>query len=414
MLSQTPEAFFERKRIDPQVFKNISLTVQSPLTDHSACAFEHFYSKPYLNHDKTGSIARFYHGIAHANRVASYISVFANLYKKHGSKDASAVTDDDLKLIQIAALFHDSCRENDDKDLWDNDSGILLYLYLKAIGVDENKAILLAEAIANKDVEYDKDHPDQKQYALKVDASGKMSWEETNAAPKNIYQRLIHDADCIDIIRARDHFDATYLDFYKEVAKNNSIALDEMAQLITEVRSVIERQGDSKQINHPDIKEKYECAKGLARSIATWQHNDQYKILSTLYNNGGLLPESTLKSLRLIDDTPYDPSKGLEINNLRRAMREGKLFSRGLVVVSGVSAKKVTLNDGTRLEESLASIDIRKAKRRLGVPTSSSKNDKENKNGNLHRSISMLSHGSATFPDVGLLILAKPEHNQRQ
>jgi hypothetical protein len=141
----TQEAFFHRKKIDRTVFHHIKLSAQVSIAHHSKFAFQHFYSTPYLNATKTtGTIARYHHGIAHANRVASYIPVFANLYKKYYSEanvrlraGILQLTNDDLKLVQIAGLFHDACRENDGTDYWDKDSAILLYLYLNAIGINK-------------------------------------------------------------------------------------------------------------------------------------------------------------------------------------------------------------------------------------------------------------------------------------
>lgn len=400
------EAFLNKKNIDLHVLQHIELTFQTSIAEHSKFAFEQFYSKPYLKApERTDDIARYHHGIAHANRVAAYIPVFANLYRKHNDAAALLLTDDDIKLTQLAGLFHDACRENDGEDLWDADSGLLLYLYLKAIGVDENKSKLLAEAIANKDTSSHKSYQE-----LIIHANGNLSWEKVNARPRNIYQQLLHDADCIDIIRARNHFDATYLNFYKKIAKKNSIANAEMAQLITEVRSIIELQGDSKQVSKPAIKAKYEHEAGFQQSLELF-NLEHYSIVKSLYNAGKILSKEALENLCLVDTEPYDSNKGLDEINMYRAMREGKLFARGAIIVSGVSSKKITHNDGSTEEEPLGAIDIRKADRRLGVPTTSSKPNKNGskpnieKNGNPNRSVTMLGYGASAFSDAGFLIV---------
>src|SRR5262249_16303976 len=160
-------------------------------------------------------------------------------------KDALKLTEREIKLLQIAALFHDAAREDEQEDRWDHESGLLLYYYLtRLLKVDKSEAKLFAEAIANKDV-----HPEFFVLEENPDNLNEVSWKKlTPTSQKNIYQKLLHDADCLDIIRTCDHFDAEHLDFYKEIAsvKKNELANEEMAHLITEARSLIEIQGDSR------------------------------------------------------------------------------------------------------------------------------------------------------------------------
>jgi len=56
-------------------------------------------------------IAREIHGIQHVSRAALYIPVLANLYRRYDDPEALKLTDEDIKFIQIAALFHDSMRQ---------------------------------------------------------------------------------------------------------------------------------------------------------------------------------------------------------------------------------------------------------------------------------------------------------------
>jgi hypothetical protein len=368
----TQEEFFNRKKINPTIFQNVSTSFQSPLTEHSGFAFENFYALPYLMEPaEEDQIVRFHHGIAHANRVANYIPIFANLFKKYDNLASLQLRDDDLKLLQLTALFHDTARESDGTDEWDEDSGILLYLYLKAIGIDEKKAIILAEAIANKD----RDETSKYYKELHINSDGKMAWFAAPPREKNIYQILLHDSDCLDIIRARNHFKGKKLDFFKKIAQKNDGAFKEMAHLITKARSIIETQGDSRQVPKKNIKILYEQKDSYIRSLETFQQ-------------------------------PV-----LETTNITRAMEEGKVFARGMVIVSGQSAKKITTEDGAELDETLVALELRKAARRLGAPTTSSKPNKDGskpnieKQGNLNRSICMLGYGAAAFSDAGFLLI---------
>ena len=62
-----------------------------------------------------------------------------------------ALTEEDIFLLQLALLFHDSERQNDGEDMWDQDSALTLYRYLIDAGAPPEKAKLIAEAMANKD-----------------------------------------------------------------------------------------------------------------------------------------------------------------------------------------------------------------------------------------------------------------------
>src|SRR5205085_10768180 len=116
-------------------------------------------------------------------------------------------------------------------------SGRLLYYYLVyVLHVPIDTAEILALAVKHKDTNNE----------------------------KHIYQKIIHDADCLDIMRVQWRFDATYLDFYKTIASKNPIAFDEMAKLITEVRSIIAVQGDSCNLHSAVIKKQYEHSRAYA------------------------------------------------------------------------------------------------------------------------------------------------------
>lgn len=142
---------------------------------------------------KEEAIPRTMHGIAHVSRVALYVMAFYHLYR---SQDLTiSITQEDLKLLQIAALFHDSAREGDGIDYWDCESASLLYHYLMQLGVPEEKAIQFAEVIANKDMtsNYNK---------LVKDHDNVISWKNMPVQEKSIYMKLLHDADCLYFARS--------------------------------------------------------------------------------------------------------------------------------------------------------------------------------------------------------------------
>lgn len=363
------------------------LGLDSPIEKHAAFAFKYIYSKNY-----PGNKARDHHEIKHVSRVAEYALVFANLYRKHGDVDAQLkLTDEDIKLIQIAALFHDSAREDDGVDRWDEESATLLYIYLtRVLGVDREKASFIAEATANKDAS-----PDVYR-KISEDPNGETIWKNAEMPPasKNIYQKIIHDADCLDIIRARPAFDATYLDFYKEIAQKNTLAFKEMAMFITEARGLIELQGDSYQTLNANLKSKY----NNENAYSTIQEDiDTSKTMPILHQLGKeLLPLEELQTLALIDETPYQSSKGFSDENLSAALKEGRVFMRGIATPSAVSRKH---------EETLAALELRKTFREPSIETQSKKENRDKKSGNPSRSIAMAAFGSMSYSRSGFVVL---------
>ncbi|ARM35495.1 hypothetical protein B0B39_18335 (plasmid) [Legionella longbeachae] len=379
-----------KQKVEQHIISNIK-----PLAEHVRWAFNHIYNVPYPGHLPKEGVARVIHGIEHVTRAATYIPVLANLYRQYKDKEALALTEDDLKLLQIAAVFHDAARQGDEEDLWDNQSALLCYSYLTSVlKVSHEKAKMMAETIANKDV--------RKDVFLELihDVQGTLTFVKGAPRAKNIYQKLLHDADCIDIIRARDHFDAGHLDFYKEIASKTHSAFESMAKLIVEIRGLIIKTGDER--GHLDYTKKklYENENAFAALESVIQNSsDQFELLPTLYHGNRLLSSVELQKIKR--DVPYDKKADITSANLEAAAREGKLFARGILAPTGIIKKS------SKADENATQIELRKTARRNGVPTRSTKlgfapKDKE---GNPNRSISMLGYGASTFSAAGFLIL---------
>lgn len=386
--------------------------LESDIHEHARWAFNHIYRIQYVDGGREFDISRYHHGIHHTSRVAKYVPVFANLYRKHGDQEALTLNDEDIKLLQIAALFHDAARENAGEGKWNHESAILLYYYLtRLLNVDKNKAKLIAEATANKDV--------NEQYGyfnINESESGEVSWgfskpTEGQALPKNIYQKIIHDAVCLDMIRSekleirtREGFEAQYLDFYKEIAskKAQSLAFDEMTNLIAEARSLIEIQGDSFERTKPALKMKYESEDAYIH-VASSINEKNHKIIHSFGMR--LLTLQELNESQLLDVTPYQAADGLTDLNMQRALRDGKLFARGIGNPSGIAK-----SNKQERNETLTELELRKTMRELDIPTRSSKEDRKQKYGNPVRSVCMLGPGAGVYSDAGFLIV-NPDTN---
>lgn len=389
------EQILQHRNLHKELFNLPAPSFADNINDHANWLYDNIYSIPYphakeLPEAKKAKIARYFHGITHVSYAAYYVTVFANLYRRHGDIEARALTNEDLKLLQLAALFHDSARKDENADRWDHKSGILLYYYLtQTLGVDHHKAKLIAEATANKDAK-----PGKKYFEINKDKDGTLTYQFVkNAPPKNIYQKIIHDVDCLEVIRARGHYKGTKLDFYQDIAKTEQLAFDEMAQLITEARSLIFRRGDAYSRFKPEIKKSYEGHDIFPKILAD-VHDEayDYRILPILGER--LLAVEEAAQLTLLDLEPYSPEAGLTESNLQRGMREGKLLVRGIATPSAIHQEG----------ESLAEREIRKTMRELGVPTRSKKTSNTAKNGNPVRSTSLITHGSVEYTDAGFLI----------
>jgi hypothetical protein len=337
------------------IVENISFNAD--LIEHARWTFKHIYSHPYPGtNPRKNDIARVYHGIQHVSRVAIYIPIFANLYQRYGDSEALNLTADDLKLLQIAALFHDSARQGDGEDLWYKESSELFQdCALNQLKLSEEKVAAYANAIANKD----------------------------SSSQKNILQKLIHDADCIDIIRARAVFQAEYLDFYQLIAIHNAQAFDEMAFFIAEVRSLIALQGDTYDAHQFKVKNKFNDENAYSNILPLIHENTdakiKYKIIPYFYNAGKLFSAEQLKkSFTILEPIPDGK---LTEEKAQRLMEHGNLFSRSVQYPAANSALYNKTLGGLEAKFAVS---------------------------NKHRSISLLGYGAASYGRCGFLLMRVP------
>ena len=378
-----------KKNLDPELFEpGVKLTLDMPIDVHVAWVYDNIYAKPYPNAVNNTGISRNIHGVQHVTRAAINIPIFANLFSMFKDTEALYLNDEDIKLLQIAALFHDSAREGEGEDLWDQESALFFYQYAtKILNVTPSKAKLLAEAIVNKDA-------DEVNYFELKD----MAWvKRETKLPRNIYQKLIHDADCLEIIRARDHFEAEYLDFYKYIAVGNKVAFDIVARLITEARSLIALQGDSRYGTNYALKQKYENEHAYSYIRACISEHPLLHPLIIRLSKQKLLSKDEL-SQPLLESYEKEQLSLVTEQSLREAMYSGKLFIRG------IGAPANFHNNRTKVDETAGVLEIRKMIRVPGMPTRTKKPDRIKKYGNPNRSISMISHGAGVFASQGFLI----------
>jgi len=119
------------KNLAPDLFSG-QLALKADIHLHAAWAYRNIYSVKYNNHQGQHSlhasgIARYSHGIMHTASTAIYVPALVNLYRRYHDMEAIELSDEDIKLLQIAALWHDAAREDDGEDKWDHESALMLY-----------------------------------------------------------------------------------------------------------------------------------------------------------------------------------------------------------------------------------------------------------------------------------------------
>lgn len=235
------------------------------------------------------------HGLRHAIRVALFIRMLYTLLKS--DQLVSNWSETALLRLQICAMLHDTGRENDGADIWDEHSAILCYRYFKENGYTEDTCIYFAEIILNKDYHLEAKQlkkvntsdPEQIQASndfnrIKlIDENHCYIETTTSSAPRNLKQyeaiQLLHDADCIDIIRARAIFNASYLHCWHTLDDKHYRVL---LSLLFSARGFIVNQGDGYH-NQKDRYIRNDFEKGGWPMIKS--HTHYYPALTALLNN---------------------------------------------------------------------------------------------------------------------------------
>ncbi len=392
------------------------ITIDAPITAHAACVYHYqIDGSKELNdsgHRYDSNAINGKHGITHLAAVSFYVPVVVNFLARHGNEDAKKLTPDDIKLLQITALFHDIGREARGVDYWDHDSGLILYHYLTSVlGIDKEKAKMLAEAVANKDAE------SQGFYRTLVEyQEGKFCWGETvTIPPPNIYRTVIHEADCLDVKRVRHVFNASHMHMWEQ-AKQNETMLDELAQLVAEVHGGITERGEAYNDLNTAVKQRYSHAnaygaiKGIfikpeetleekKKNSLDFERGAHYRLIPKLYDPEGFKDSMSLEQL------PTTTVLSVK-NDWESRMRRGELYARVIDRPTRFAKleKKISKRTNQPKEpETDLEFELRKLSRQEGIETRSGVTGKR---GFPVRSVSMLGYNAATFAGVALVIHA--------
>lgn len=137
-------------------------------------------------------IPRWTHGLMHATRVGLLVRMIANMYNKYSTFE---ITEKEILLAQYLAVFHDSARQAEGVDVWDDESAENAYSYLIELGFTKDVALECVQIIKDKDC---------------------------SKPNKHILTKLIQCADCIDIMRVYgiSGFRDEYLDIFNDLSAN--------------------------------------------------------------------------------------------------------------------------------------------------------------------------------------------------
>lgn len=322
----------------------------SLIDEHAAFINRNIYLTPYK-----GGAKRLYHGGPHAAGAALGVVILANLYHHFKDSEEQALTKRQLFLLQIAALLHDSAREDDGVDRWDCESGENCYYYLtEVLRLEHDEACIYAEAIANKDAD-----TTNKFYKLTLSHDNKIIWNEKEGQKKDFFDNLIHDTDCLEYLRIQPtSYDGRYLDFYKMVAIKNYDALQTMGVLIAQYRSLLTILGYNSSISHSQKKAFYETEPEIYLKIKELiLMSPNLGLLKQLYHEGELVKIKILNQDQIENKTYNDVVK--KTNNkqsiwdnqeLNKRFHNFEIFFRGISYPSKKNDKFNISNAGTELK----------------------------------------------------------------
>ncbi len=256
---------FTQHRVDNPLFPSAPppltiIDINAPSFDLSSLARfinEHFYLTAFpcstkspvnlnplgLFEIKTPKLRRPIHGAMHAARVATYVKIIHKFREKHEDSTAQGIcllaervglsAKALLHLTQIAALFHDTAREDEGTDRWDAQSGQNCFEFIQRHipAVSKNMAQLIANTITFKDNE-----------PGFIESAQALLVSENDADLANYLRQLVHDADCLDIIRTKKTFKMSFLDICN--AHDLATKGAEILALVMDIRHLIHYQCD--------------------------------------------------------------------------------------------------------------------------------------------------------------------------
>lgn len=339
---------------------------------------------------------RHFHGMEHVSRASIFGSAAYNLLALANIQGAAALTlaerQNEIKLIQIALLLHDSAREAEGKDYWDDQSALNLFNFLtEKLGVPPETAKMTAEAMANKDWEQGEEYS-----SIDFDnppASIQKNKKETPLNQQTERMRLaVQFGDCIDIYRIpKKNFDWSYIKLYNMIEHPQLV--NAIEHMIPECFELIEKTKNQNKEQHWAVPEMY-------GKIMREFNRDDGKAYPMLHALSQPDPNATFASLPQEEDQIVE--NFIHQNLLFRGISDtAKRFTR-----RGARKQKTYPEGYTQAMQ-----EVRKVARTPDKPTSARTEEKRlGKLGNPSRSMSLLGQGGLVFSGVGAGLFLRKEH----
>lgn len=206
-----------------------------------------FSSKANYREDKIPGVAKSVHGSMHACRTTIWALMLMGLAKQKGIP----IKDKDVYLTSLATTLHDSGREEGGRDFWDGKSAENAKAYLKDFCKDETDAEKASTAIGEKD----------------------------KPGTKTLEQKIVHDADCLDIMRCCEDFRRTHLDFQELISPELEKKISDFIKKTEEKEIKIELEKSKKPLSYLFDKLKEEGHDDICEFIASGIKGENDRLL---------------------------------------------------------------------------------------------------------------------------------------
>lgn len=323
-----------------EIIQQRKLTPQSKFSDIAQAAIEAHYCIPYPQAEdkRPWSVNRRMHGGVHVSRAVMNAQMLIALYQKYKPElieFPSGDRNESIKLLQFAIIYHDVANLSDMREVKQGHAHCFLKDML-ALGYEEAQIVPFAKAMAAKD-----------------------------QSPKNFLQKIIHDADCLDIIRVkRDSFDKEYLEIRKDLGGNSGFE-QELGRIIKNHHETIDAiEGSGRDVSPLHLECEY--APNVFEAVSQAMYSqlilhaivkgaEQGKDISLLTAKDH---EFTIFDLydrahsefvqNLIDESPFFEEKDDGEDLVLSKYREIGIFVRALKVTQ-ISNELQTLSDNKRI-----------------------------------------------------------------
>ena len=211
------------------------LSKESSLEDIARAVCIEYYLPPYPNRQaKEDDVNRRWQGGVHACRVALNAQMLLALYEKFLPHMVPKLSEDEKKLLYLAALYHDSANTGEifhnEKMHADNFRRDMLQL-----GYSKDLIALFADAIEHKD----------------------------NEDYSSFYKKIIHDADCLDLLRMIliEDFTIAELFIWQDLSRHGKIESKQYFQEIIVHHKKVTEKFDSREDYKSERELKIACEK---------------------------------------------------------------------------------------------------------------------------------------------------------